>query len=235
MSSALTLELKGTQLKTNAKSDQYSSSQIIAPVPRHQSCCDTCVNWIFDIFPSNSIISFLFNGLTRLYDVLTILISIADVATDIWVIYNYKIEKRNTFFIISLIILIVAQLSYVIAFMLRFQQDGSKNCKQMTLRYIGLISILLPLAPFMSFIFYLLSFEHVKNTFYHYTSRCGFYDHFNINTSDDQAKITVWLNKKLKIHMGFILEGTASICFCFSLLSISCDYIVVYQLFFSIG
>lgn len=54
------------------------------------------------------------------YDILTILISIADVATDIIVLIDFYNKDRMTFFGISLSILILAQCSYSIAFMARF-------------------------------------------------------------------------------------------------------------------
>lgn len=54
------------------------------------------------------------------YDVLTIFISIADVATDVWIAINFYNEDRMTFFWISVAILILAQCSYSISFALRY-------------------------------------------------------------------------------------------------------------------
>ena len=51
-----------------------------------------------------------------IYDILTILISIADVTTDIIVLIGFYNSDRMTFFTISLIILILAQCSYSMAF-----------------------------------------------------------------------------------------------------------------------
>ena len=66
------------------------------------------------------------------YDMLTIFISIADVATDIWVAIDFYYEERLTFFWISVIILILAQCSYSIAFALRYdtidEWDAIKVC-----------------------------------------------------------------------------------------------------------
>ena len=54
------------------------------------------------------------------YDILTIFISIADVATDIIVLIDFYNKNRMTFFGISLSILILAQCSYSIACAVRF-------------------------------------------------------------------------------------------------------------------
>ena len=54
------------------------------------------------------------------YDVLTIFISIADVVTDVIVLIDFYNKDRMAFFIISIIILILAQCSYSIAFGARF-------------------------------------------------------------------------------------------------------------------
>ena len=54
------------------------------------------------------------------YDIFTILLSIADVATDIIVLVDFYIKGRMTFFAISLTILILAQCAYSMAFGGRF-------------------------------------------------------------------------------------------------------------------
>ena len=59
------------------------------------------------------------------YDILTILISIADVATDIIVLIDFYNKERMAFFWISFSILILAQCSYSIACGARFNTLGS--------------------------------------------------------------------------------------------------------------
>ena len=54
------------------------------------------------------------------YDLLTILISIADVTTDIIVLIDFYNKDRMVFFGISLAILILAQCSYSIACAVRY-------------------------------------------------------------------------------------------------------------------
>ena len=57
------------------------------------------------------------------YDLLTILISIADVATDIIVLIDFYNKDRMVFFGISLAILILAQCAYSIAFAMRYSSN----------------------------------------------------------------------------------------------------------------
>eukprot|EP01084_Bolivina_argentea_P087745 158475_1 len=61
--------------------------------------------------------------LSTFYDILTILISIADVTTDILVLISFYYENKMIFFYISLAILIVAQLGYLIMFFLSFDVE----------------------------------------------------------------------------------------------------------------
>ena len=57
------------------------------------------------------------------YDGLTIFISIADVTTDIIVLLSYYQQERMEFFWISLVILLLAQLGYVMVFLFTFDID----------------------------------------------------------------------------------------------------------------
>merc|ERR1719242_326077 len=59
------------------------------------------------------------------YDILTILISIADITTDIMVLISYYINERMTFFWISLSILLTAQIGYVLLFFFNFDIEES--------------------------------------------------------------------------------------------------------------
>ena len=55
-----------------------------------------------------------------LYDLMTVLISIADVTTDIIVLLAFYQQDRHVFFIISLCILIVSHIADSILFLFRF-------------------------------------------------------------------------------------------------------------------
>eukprot|EP01083_Nonionella_stella_P014134 39776_1 len=60
---------------------------------------------------------------SHFYDILTILISIADVTTDIMVLLSFYNPQKMTFFYISLVILIIAQIGYLIVFFLSFDVE----------------------------------------------------------------------------------------------------------------
>ncbi len=60
-------------------------------------------------------------GFNNFYDILTIFISIADVTTDLMVLVSFYSSNRMTFFWISFSILLVAQIGYLIVFMLSFE------------------------------------------------------------------------------------------------------------------
>ena len=61
-----------------------------------------------------------------IYDILTILISIADVATDIWVAVDFYNKDRIIFFWISITIFIIAHFGYAITFAIEFAGKTSK-------------------------------------------------------------------------------------------------------------
>ena len=186
-------------LKINATTQDVRASE---PPTEHQDTwltkCESCLS----LCPIAKIRKLFVFALNYSYDVLTILISIADVTTDIWVIYNYKIQNRNTFFIISLIIMILAQLSYSVAFAVRFLSDAWESmCKKLTIYFL----LVLPLSPIMSFIFFILSFE--GNWITRLFKWFGFEDDFDGSAYENQPPIIVWIEKKMRKHMGFIMEA----------------------------
>ena len=61
------------------------------------------------------------------YDGLTIFISIADVTTDVLVLLSYYNDDRTTFFVISLVILLLAQFGYVMVFLFAFSLNNFLN------------------------------------------------------------------------------------------------------------
>ena len=159
--------------------------------------CSKCLN----LCPLDIIRNFFIHILNYSYDILTICISIADVTTDVWVIYNFKVKKRDTFFVIALVVMILAQLSYSVAFMLRFAKDSGASKGKIFLLFL----CILPLTPVMSFIFFWLSFE--DNCIVQILEYFGFDDDMDIETNKKQAPIVVWIEKKLVKHLGFIMEA----------------------------
>ena len=175
----------------------------------NESCCDRCSWKIRNAIPVSSIVDCLATVLTNSYDLLTILISIADVTTDIWVIYKFYIDKRETFFIIALIVMILAQLSYALAFVFRFEPrynsyrvNGSRR-----LRRIKLFLFILPLTPVVSFLFFwcTVSPNNLFISFIDYW--IDIQDQFDADVDPNLPKILIWIKKKLVKHMGFILEA----------------------------
>ena len=138
-------------------------------------------------------------GLNGGYDLLTLIISIADVTTDVWVIYNFYVNKQITFFTISLIVLILAQVAYCFAFMLVFSKSDH-NWQQM----IIIFACILPLSPIVSFIFFFTAFE--GNYVSKFFGQIGLHDGTS-HIDENSAPIIVWIEKKARKHVGFILES----------------------------
>ena len=170
--------------------------QIINIDEAHNSCQSKCCKCLH---PCNLFISIL----NYSYDILTICISISDVVTDVLVIYDFKIKRRHAFFIIALIVMILAQLSYFVAFMIRFAKDSRASHGQKLLLFL----CALPLTPVMSFIFFWLSFEN--NCIIERLEHYGFFDSMYVDatTNKNQAPILVWVETKLVKHLGFVMEA----------------------------
>ena len=146
--------------------------------------------------------------LTHSYDLLTILISIADVTTDVWVIVKFYSDKRQTFFVIALIVMILAQLSYAVAFVVRFKPQWRYSRTNTKQRTIAMFCMILPLTPVMSFIFYWCEINP-DNCFLKFLNKIFDIDDELYMSADDgnEAKILTWIKMKARKHMGFILEA----------------------------
>eukprot|EP01083_Nonionella_stella_P114975 340418_1 len=125
------------------------------------------------------------------YDILTILVSIADVTTDIIVLIDFYEKERMTFFIISLIVLILAQCAYAMAFSIWFETvDEIGFCLSCCL-----FCCLLPLGSFVAFCIYLSNEDCLD------IGGTG----FSVDPSD--SALTKWIKRKLSKHIGFVLEA----------------------------
>eukprot|EP01084_Bolivina_argentea_P147435 257952_1 len=126
------------------------------------------------------------------YDILTIIVSIADVTTDVIVLIDFYDKERMTFFIISLVVLIMAQCSYSIAFAIRFKTvDELGFCLACCW-----FCFILPFGSLVAFCIYLADedcLDVASNSM------------FNVNIRD--SALTKWIKRKLNKHMGFILEA----------------------------
>ena len=136
------------------------------------------------------------------YDTITILISIADVTTDIIVLISFYNQGRISYFVISLIILILAQLAYSILFIIRY--DVFKSACQT----LSTFFILLPFGSFVSFIIY---FTNDPNSWLSTKMKKWRFDvnnSFLINHKrSNHSKMRQWMIKKLSKHIGFIIEA----------------------------
>lgn len=91
-----------------------------------------------------------------LYDIVTIILSIADITTDIIVLVSFYNNGRNTFFIISTIIICVAQLAYSAAFIWKYDVLYSIYDRfNSIILAIAFFFILIPFGPIIPIIIFL--------------------------------------------------------------------------------
>ena len=153
-----------------------------------------------------------------LYDMITILISFADLGTDLWVLYGYYVKGRKTFFVIGLIIIIMAQLTYCIVFLVKFSNYhwtvGERICR---------FFILLPVSWLLGVAFYLSTFDDswfVKVVMEDWLDCDVYIENYE---NESRSKAWKWFWEKLEKHVGFILE---SVCEAFpKLIYYICVYI----------
>eukprot|EP01084_Bolivina_argentea_P054864 100593_1 len=134
-----------------------------------------------------------------LYDFLTGIISLADLITDIIVMYGFYITGRMSFFTMSLIIICAAQIGYCGCFV--FKYSNYKESYKNVLLFMGV----LPIAPFLSFVFYLTS--HRDKWLSKLLKK-----HLNLYIRDyvpnkDDSPIMRFIEEKFTKHMGFMLEA----------------------------
>lgn len=137
-----------------------------------------------------------YKTLTYCYDLLTILISLADVITDILVIYKFYIDKRKGGFALSIVVMILAQLSYPLTFIYRF-------CPQSCLSTTVMLCIMFLLTPVVPCICYWCEVDK-KNCL---IKLFGIADRLNIDTKYNHPKMKTWIKTKARKHMGFILQA----------------------------
>ena len=186
--------------------------------------CSTCVDWGYI---GNSI-----------YDLLNIFITIADIITDTLVIYNFYDKKQMTFFWIGLVIVIIAQICYAIAFVVQYVENiKTKPCAAILWFIVALI-----FSPIMSFIFFFTSDQSrclsrilTKHTDLHvpvnraagdgYQSFDYYYFHDNKDENNETKKIGQWVALKFRKHLGFIIE---SVCEAFP--QVGCFFCALYSI-----
>ncbi|ETO23448.1 hypothetical protein RFI_13732 [Reticulomyxa filosa] len=85
------------------------------------------------------------------YDATNAIINVADLFTDLYVLVEFYLRGRYIFFWMSLVILVLAQLAYCFAFVIKFC-DHKSGAKQ-----IMYFFLMLPFAWTVSFLFYFTS------------------------------------------------------------------------------
>eukprot|EP01084_Bolivina_argentea_P266553 452126_1 len=151
-----------------------------------------------------------------IYDIITALVSILDVITDIIVLIQFYISDKMIFFYISLIILLIAQLAYIIAFLWRMFDALEGSPINMVIAFF----CLLPFAPFLSFVFYFTGDDEspLYEFFYEFfdylrcknvccNNRNNTLKTNNNNIDEDMEAFREWIFDKLMKHIGFVIES----------------------------
>ena len=157
------------------------------------------------------------------YDLLSGFISLLDVITDIMILYYYHKTGKDVFFYLSLCILMFAQLSYAILFIIRFASHLKIRYKLLT------FFLILPFCPFMSYIFYWASLQNNKLSIFLECIglKCSEYE----PPSEKQAeklgitKLQEYFAEKIVNHTGFVLEA---ICESFPQSILQCIAMIMY-------
>lgn len=137
-------------------------------------------------------------------DFITACISVLDVVTDVLVMIQFYNTGRLTFFIASLTILAVAHLSYILSFWARHHYRNSP------LRAIFLFFLLIPCAPLLPCLFYIVADE--KRYQYLIANVCClsaliFNNPYTTYVDADKSPFQQWMQMKLYKHIGFIIES----------------------------
>ena len=155
------------------------------------------------------------------YDILNIIITIADIITDSLVTYNFYINDQMTFFWISLTIVIIAQIAYAFAFVTKYIENNVDNWEKSIFWFF----IALLFSPIMSFVFFLTSSRdrwlskifmdvfdlHIpkdpdSNNSYTYSTYGREFRY--LEQTEDTPRIKQWIEMKFRRHVGFIIEST---------------------------
>ena len=139
------------------------------------------------------------------YDIIAQSISVLDVTTDIWVCVKFYLDGRQTFFAISLTILLLALVSYTAAFVTIF--DGSYRFRDRVTLFI----VTLPLSPLLPFAFY---YGDRAESFFNKLFECmrlggsvRIRANQDTSTTSRASKFKQFFEKKIEKHFGFILES----------------------------
>ena len=139
-------------------------------------------------------------GFDLLYDIVTVMISIADITTDIIVLLSFYYQSRIIFFIISLVILIIANMAYSAAFIIRYNVPDRWGICPMFLTFF----ISLPIASLFSFLF-LFTEDETTNFAQWFNQKTnlkvqgGFENFFFSISNKERSKMVTWMIKVFSI------------------------------------
>eukprot|EP01084_Bolivina_argentea_P313186 542332_1 len=157
------------------------------------------------------------------FDILTIIISFADVITDIIVLYEWYINQHYGYFYASLSILLLANISYSIMFFMKLVKYTAHRHYSCNCCICSFCCLILPTLIFSFLLPYIIYFYESPHFFQDSTKQLKEYFGFNDNSNDDisqdlldiiksmdenfdDLKVQKILKKKQSSHIGFILE-----------------------------
>ena len=176
-------------MSTNTQLNNYIADN------ESQNCWPNC--FLVSAFRNNS--AAIYRNLNKFYDVITALLSVVDLATDVLVMIEYYNKGYTTFFNMSLIVILFAQASYSVAFVLRTWPKHADCCDQ---AWVFIAS--LPFAPILSFVMYFMAkYEWFRDCI----EQCCCKE---INFEEPESKqhvteLQAWMEEKIYKHIGFIL------------------------------
>eukprot|EP01084_Bolivina_argentea_P113469 202206_1 len=135
-----------------------------------------------------------------LYDILAVTISVLDVSTDVIVCIEFYLNGRWEFFGISITILFLALVAYDISFIVKYSDEWKVSA------YIQLFFALLPISPFLPFIFYFADSSDKFANFIENTCCWNISIHEN-TVPDDASRLKKFMVSKINKHLGFIIEA----------------------------
>ena len=127
------------------------------------------------------------------YDILTILVSIADVVTDIVVLIDFYSKDRMTFFGNSLGILILAHCGYAFTVSFRFAFEYWSGC----LVFLC-FCFMLPFGTLGAFCVYFANYQVFKSILRYMELDTNLW----FEPDDSDSNFTKWLKTKLDKHLG---------------------------------
>eukprot|EP01084_Bolivina_argentea_P194785 334283_1 len=134
------------------------------------------------------------------YDVITALISLFDMITDVWILIQWYYQDRMVFFSLSLTILLLANFSYTIVFNTRYRDFYP--CKICFFSWI-----LLPIAPFLSIIMYFIDACGNEYECAGYIFETRSERRWTENPTKNGGEPIKWMQHKLSKHIGFVLQA----------------------------